>query len=357
MARVFLLSGAPAVEQTRYNLGPLTALTESARADVFHAHTLTDDPATADLILFADLYGAGMHFEAIRRHPLVKQYRDKCFLFCSNAFVIPFLPGVYASIEKRWRSRRTCSGFHVGVLQNEFAEFTPPTDDLPYLFSFIGSTANAPVRRDLRSLSHSRSFFRDTSKEFERVSNERMSDRERRDYHRQYVELTKASKFVLCPRGLGVATIRLFETMRMGRVPVILSDQWLEPSGPDWERFSIRVRERDFREIPQLLERRESEAVRMGELARTEWEQWFSDQAAFHRVVEWCLQIRARRRLPETLARFPAYLQLLRPFHLRYALRRPYRGAREAFRKTAQAASEPHPPVAARATAERPQVL
>jgi hypothetical protein len=140
-------------------------------------------------------------------------------------------------------------------------------------------------------------------------------------------------------------------------VPVILSDQWAEPSGPDWERFSIRVRERDFREIPQLLERRESEAVRMGQLARTQWEQWFSDHAAFHRVVEWCLLIRARRRLPETLARLPAYLQLLRPFHLRYALRTPYRAAREAFRKTTQAASEPHSPVAARAAAERPQVL
>jgi hypothetical protein len=357
MARVFLLSGAPPVERSPYNLGPLTALTESAHADLFRAHTLTDDPAAADLILFADLYGAGTHFEAIRRHPLVKQYREKCFLFCSNAFVIPFLPGVYASVEKRWRSRRTCSGFHVGVLQNEFAEFTPPTDDLPYLFSFIGSTANAPVRRELRSLSHPRSFFRDTSAEFERVLKHRMSAEEARDYHRQYVELTKASKFVLCPRGLGVATIRLFETMRMGRVPVILSDQWVEPSGPDWERFSIRIRERDFREIPRLLERREAEAVQMGKLARAEWEHWFSDEAAFHRVVEWCLQIRARRRLPEVLGRIPSYVQLLRPFHLRYALRSPYRAAREAFRKTAATASEPGAPIAARPAAQRSQVL
>src|SRR5947209_12093238 len=120
MAKVFLLSGATTEQQTTYNLGPLAALTESARTTAFGAHTLTEDPTAADLIIFADLYGAGMHFEAIRRHPLLKQYREKCFLFCSNAFVIPFLPGVYASIERRWSSRRTMAGFHVSPLQNEF---------------------------------------------------------------------------------------------------------------------------------------------------------------------------------------------------------------------------------------------
>jgi hypothetical protein len=66
----------------------------------------------------------------------------------------------------------------------------------------------------------------------------------------------------------------------------------------------------------------------MGNLARKEWEDWFSDAAAFHRVVEWCLQIRDRRRLPEAIARLPVYLQLLRPFHLRWTLGRMLRKAR-----------------------------
>ncbi|MFL6583156.1 MAG: exostosin family protein [Chthoniobacterales bacterium] len=339
MAKVFLLSAAPAQERTPFNLGPLTVLQASARCDPFGVHTLTDYPAAADLILFADLDGAGLHFEAIRRHPLVKRYREKCFIFCSNAFVIPFLPGVYASIEKRWASRRTLAGFHVGTLQNEFASFTPATDDLPYLFSFIGSTVNAPVRQRVRNVSHPRAFFRDTAAEFARISTGRMDEHERRDYFRQYVEVTKASKFVLCPRGLGVATIRLVETLKMGRVPVIISDNWVEPVGPDWGQFSVRIRERDVHKIPGILEARESEAIAMGHRARSAWEQWFSDEVAFHRVVEACLQIRACRRMPEAIARWPAYLQLLRPLHLRFALRRPYRAARKALQHRAQATS------------------
>src|SRR4051794_40108691 len=139
MATVFLLSAAPPEHRDSFNLSALSGLQASARADAFGVHSLTDDPEAADLILFADLHGAGLHFEEIRRHPLVKRHREKCFIFCSNAFVIPFLPGVYASVEKRWASRRTMSGFHVAELQNEFASFTPLADDLPYLFSFIGS--------------------------------------------------------------------------------------------------------------------------------------------------------------------------------------------------------------------------
>ena len=346
MANVFLLSAAPPEERSAFNVAALSALQRSAGHDRFGVHRLVDDPSAADLIIFAELNGAGLHFQAIRRHPLVKRYREKCFIFSSNAYLIPFLPGVYASIERRWYSRRTLSGFHVSELLNEFAIFTPPSDDLPYLFSFIGSTATAPVRQNLAQLKHRRGFFRDTADEFERVSTAQMTPREARDYHRQYVEITKATKFVLCPRGLGVATLRLFETMRMGRVPVIIADDWIEPIGPQWSRFSIRVAERDVERIPQMLEARENDAVTMGALARDEWERWFSDEVAFHRVVESCLQLRARRRIPEALARWPVYLQLLRPVHLRAALRQPYRSAREGFLRRARESAKATPHLA-----------
>lgn len=332
MARVLLLSAAPADERNKYNLAALQTLERSAGADRFGVHQITTDPDAAEVILFAELLGAGMRFERVRRHPLVKRYREKCFLFSSNAFAIPFLPGIYASVGKRWASRRTRGGFHVSQLLNEFSSFTPPDNDLPYLFSFIGSTANAPVRQRMRSLKHPRAFFRDTAEEFERVLYNRASINERRDYHRQFVEVTKASKFVLCPRGLGAATIRLMETMRMGRVPVIISDEWVAPTGPAWEQCSIRVAESAVADIPRLLEEKEAEAVAMGTRAREEWERWFSDEAAFHRVVEWCLQIRNERRIPEAIARWPAYLQLLRPFHLKWMLRDFLRTVRDRFR-------------------------
>jgi len=159
MAQVLLLSVAPE-SGGPYNRGAFRKLIESARLDRFRKHSLTDDPSAADLILFAELYGAGAYFQSVPRHPFVDRFGEKCFLFCSNDFIIPFLPGIYASIERRWSSRRTRSGFYLAVSENEFVEFTPPGDEMPYLYSFLGTVNTAPVRRQLASLSHRRSFFR-----------------------------------------------------------------------------------------------------------------------------------------------------------------------------------------------------
>ena len=122
------------------------------------------------MILFAESYGAGWHFERVRRHPFTRQLSGEVFIFCSNPFVIPFLPGVYTGIEKRWASRRTIPGFYLDVPKNRFTTFTPPSDDLPYLYSFMGSLGNAPVRRRIAALSHPRGFVQDTASDFSRVA-------------------------------------------------------------------------------------------------------------------------------------------------------------------------------------------
>jgi hypothetical protein len=114
-------------------------------------------------------------------------------------------------------------------------------------------------------------------------------------------------------------------------VPVILSDDWIAPAGPAWEKFSIRVRESEYAAIPRLLEQREAEAIEMGERARQEWEEWFSDEVLFHRLVELSLDIKENRTLPESLARWPVYLQYLRPFHLRRRLGAKVRALRQAM--------------------------
>src|SRR5947207_11659083 len=149
MARVVLLSATPADDQTDFNLAPLLEAQKYAEIDRFRVHSLVSDVDLADLVIFVEFYGAGWYFERARRHPLVRRYREKCFLFCANPLVIPFLPGVYTGIEKRWVSSRTRPGFYLGRTQNQFTTYTPPAYDLPYLFSFMGSVRNAPVRSKL----------------------------------------------------------------------------------------------------------------------------------------------------------------------------------------------------------------
>ncbi|HEV2427567.1 MAG TPA: exostosin family protein, partial [Acidimicrobiales bacterium] len=75
---------------------------------------------------------------------------------------------------------------------------------------------------------------------------------------------------------LGTATYRLFEVLAAGRVPVILSDDWVPPKGPDWDSFSIRWPEARIPELPAELERRQAEAPVMGIRARQAFDEWFA---------------------------------------------------------------------------------
>ena len=167
MARVFLLSATPPDDSTSDHLSVFHGLQASAARDRFGVHQLTEDPEAADVILFAETYGAGWHFERVRQHPFTRKFREKCFIYCENPYVIPFLPGVYTGIDRRWASRRTVGGFYLKVSAHDTAPFVPPDPSLPYLFSFMGSIQTASVRQALPSLEHPRGFFRETSVDFQ----------------------------------------------------------------------------------------------------------------------------------------------------------------------------------------------
>lgn len=322
MASVYLVSAA--LEDSdrfpAFALDDLERIKRSAERDKHGVHKLTDDPETADLILFVErAHATGRYMEAIRRHPLLKKYRDKCFIYNSRYFGVPFLPGVYGCVRKRdfLYPQRMCSGHYLEVCERDELEYQEPLPNPPYLYSFVGAVNTWPsVRAPLSRLSHPRGYFVDTSEERKRLEAEGVHA-DKTWYTQRYVDVVRKSKFVLCPRGDAVGSMRLFESMKMGRVPVIIADQWVNPRGPDWESFSIRIREKDIPTIPRVLEEMEDRALEMGIVARKVWEEWFSEEVSFHWAVEWCLEIMEKRKVPESIMRFAVPLGLLMPFHLR----------------------------------------
>lgn len=188
------------------------------------------------------------------------------------------------------------------------------------LFSFSGAAENNPVRTRMLELRSGNSLIIDTSamsiKDRQRDGHVKKED----DYISGYVEMFSRSKFILCPRGIGTSSWRLFETIRAGRVPVIISDDWVAPEGPDWDSFSIRVAEKDVGCIPELLAERERDAEAMACAAREAWEEWFAEDVIFHRLVEWCVSIAKDRKLPVRLEATRYWVDLLRPYYFRYWL-------------------------------------
>jgi len=305
MAKVLLLTTA-AKDDPRFTYSDFERLTRAAAADAFRVHELTGDPGAADVILFVGYAEGGA--ADVRRHPFFRKWREKAFVFDSGDVPLPLVPGVYVCTDRSWYSRqRTRGGFYLRT----FDQDAPEPDLLPddhVLFSFMGKVANAPVRRAILALRHDRSIVREVDS----------GQTEGGALGEAYEESIRKSAFVLCPRGLGTSTWRLFETMKAGRAPVILSDAWVPPEGPEWPRFSLRIRESDAARLPELLAAREAEAAEMGKAAREAWEAWGSREVAFHRVVEWCLDIVRSRRAPERLLCYAVYPHLLRPYFLRH---------------------------------------
>ena len=93
------------------------------------------------------------------------------------------------------------------------------------------------------------------------------------------------SKFVLCPRGFGASSIRIFEVMSLGRVPVIISDQWQPSPGIPWEELCVFIPEKDIDRIPTILCYLEGEAQMMGKLAQEAFNKFFAPNVFFEQLL------------------------------------------------------------------------
>ncbi len=282
-----------------------------AEQDKFEIHRLTDDPKEADLILFLDghQHYTDLNLDAIRRHPLLQKYRAKTFVY--NELDQPWcaVPGLYVSMPRRffdWQQQRPCSYL---FLINDLSTYAGPSHPDPrLLFSYLGRRCH-PVRDGILSLSHPRAHVEDTTTlDFFGASSEEIEKHKRR-----YADIVRDSKFVICPRGGGLSSFRLFETMSAGRVPVIVSDEWVPPVGPDWSKSAIRVPEANVSEIPALLEAAEALFPEMAQEARRQWEGWFSPTVLFHRMVDNCeaiIQSRFQVQTSKPRIADPRYLYL-----------------------------------------------
>ena len=327
MASAYLLSAAPSVPGGASKAFlDLEQMCDSARADVSGTHRLVDDPAAADLILFVETSGAsGYYFEGVRRHPVYREFREKSYLFSSTDRVVPFLPGVYASIERRWYWQAwTRSGYYLGVKEREDLRYEPGAKP-SLLFSFVG-TANAhPVRRRIMELNRPDAILIDAHAESLAVERGEQPAPTPEEFAGRYARSVRECSFVLCPRGGGTSSFRLFETMMLGRVPVIVSDQWVPPKGPNWGSFSLRVAEGEVERIPALLKGRLDDAPSMGEAARQAWLDWFSPEAGFGRIVEWCLDLGRHAPARAGARGYAPHLQMLRPYHAARSAKKRFR--------------------------------
>jgi hypothetical protein len=239
-------------------------------------YRLTRDPKEADIILILEpnYFKTRAYLEELAALEELQRFPQKCFVVNQDDNPVPLLPGVYVAMPTFRREGKMVIPYcYLVPSPNKVLSANDRREVVTdLLFSFRGA-ASAPVRRRLfdlapRLVAFGRGKITRVNRWFDHTAEE----------ERAYVDEILRSKFVLCPRGQGVASHRLFEVMELGRVPVILADDWWAPVGPEWGKCSIRIREKNVGNLLRVLQVYEDRFQTMGRAARVEWETWFAPQ-------------------------------------------------------------------------------
>jgi Exostosin family len=260
----------------------IKALREIFQLSRISVHTLVDTPEDADIILITD-----HSFVYKNNRRLLSKYLDQCYLISDSGRSFSCIPGLYDSASAFPLHQCLVRGcnylYDRGMNRNTFLDSPQKTLEKKYLFSFVGSPTSW-VRKRLFKIKFSRNdILINCTTNYNHWDH---SQQNREVMQKNYISSMCTSKFVLCPRGDGCGSIRLFEAMELGIAPVILSDRWLPPKGPEWHEFALFVKESDLFKLPHIVESYASEYEERGRLARKAWEKHFSDPVVFNQSIE-----------------------------------------------------------------------
>jgi hypothetical protein len=301
MGKIFVTTTAQNTRWDPYARSNYDRITRAAQVYSGSDHSIANSPSDADCILFVGS-NCKFHFDVVESE-LYRKFPSKCLIFDFQDNTIPRMAGIYMQIPSFLRVPIYESGFYVRVFDNLMLADEVPFSECVYLFSFVGREANCPnVRRRILNLKHTRAHLDDA---WTRQS----------DHDKRYAAILQKSKFVICPRGYGPSTWRVFETMRAGRVPVIVSDEWVAPGGLDWSRFSFRISESEVAGIPALLEASEGLSEGMGAAAKKAWQENFSVEKSFGWIAERCGKIQSVRSTYARLEKRSIFVETINPLY------------------------------------------
>jgi hypothetical protein len=109
----------------------------------------------------------------------------------------------------------------------------------------------------------------------------------------EYVENLVASDYVLCTRGNGNYSYRLYETLSVGRIPVFVDTDSVLPFGDrvDWRSLCVWIDEHELAAIGRRVAEHyaahsDDDFVALQRECRRVWEEWIEPSGFFRRLAE-----------------------------------------------------------------------
>jgi len=236
----------------------------------------TDSTAEADLVVLLESCSFKTRHDIPAYRALLAEH-GATRLVCLNYEDAPpgFLPGLYSSLESfRFDDAMHRSWPHLRM-PNALADEGPmafPSGGPDLLFSFAGACSH-PLRRKLFDAFEGHAG-RHHVVEIKRWYNHDASEKQ------AYVRDISRSQFVLCPRGIASYSHRIVETMALGRIPVVIADDWVPFSIPE-EGYFLRVPERAIGDLEPIIDAAAASYDALVGKTRSVYARWFSPEVRY----------------------------------------------------------------------------
>lgn len=230
-----------------------------------------NEPESADAIILKEKwsYKDFRYLKRLHEDSVTCRFPEKVYTVNDDDAGAGFLQGLYTNLSSRvyepdWHVPVPYLEYFNEIVYSEQGRAMEPV----YLAGWRGNLISSPVRKNLiRLFANQPDFLLETSDKWLNHGEEEK---------RRYVETILNCRFTLCPSGWGPSSFRIYESMALGRCPVIIADRFVPPAGPDWDSFAIRVPEKQIRHLESILQERRDEWKVLGELAAQSWKQYFS---------------------------------------------------------------------------------
>ena len=262
---------------------------------------LVDEPDEADFLLFPyyldPLLDRGGYHQALRFVTKLAHYRRRPrrhVVFVDHDLDIRLnLPVVSfrASLDER---RRDHGAHTIPLLVDDWAKFSHfDLDKVRFDVSFCGYAGSSEVRFGLlKSLIETRGNLRCLIRVFAKF-HWHVPREDRLESRQQYIDSLRDSLLVLCPGGTGHNSLRFFETMSMGRIPVLVSDHCALPfeEAIDYDSFLLRIDEAQASQAGRIINdwlaaQSRQQLLEKARKARSVWEMYFSRAGCALQIAE-----------------------------------------------------------------------
>jgi hypothetical protein len=175
------------------------------------------------------------------------------------------MPAKLPKRTKVFSAANNFEGYDVVPIPLATYQHDKPTGQLKKVrCSFIGLNHTHPCRemmfKKLRENSDFVFFIRNRKKLFDIASHKMKYSPEE---YKEYIVSICQSEFVLCPRGIGPTSQRLYEVMEIGAVPIYIYDEPFLPyqNSVDWDKLAIMIHESEIGSLSSIVERKSREEI------------------------------------------------------------------------------------------------